>query len=863
LETSKRPEAMQKRYPFPFLDAYEREDRDFFFGRDEEIETLYQLTQQSNIIILYGSSGTGKTSLIRCGLSNKFKSYDWQDMYIRRGEHLIRSLDRVLCEEADRRYAPAESDGKAIADLPQKLEAVYKTTFKPLYLIFDQFEEIYTLGSKDEEQAFIATVREILRVEQPVKIILSIREEYLGYLYEFERQVPELLRKKLRIEPMFSDRVQQVILSVGSLPQSNVKLQAGEEPAIATRIFEKLRGQDKTLGIQLPYLQVLLDKYYLHCTHDESRQAEATFTLATLDTLGDLGDVLRNFLDEQVQHIARQLDQPVEPLWQLLSPFVTLDGTKEPLSEAELRSRLPDDFPTATVAPTLQAFVQRRVLRYMEQTARYEVAHDTLAKQLHARRSDEEIALLEVQRLIRSQVAIKAGAREHFSAKQLAFIEPYLSQIKLSREEQDWIEKSQEQKGMEEQRQQEELEASRKRVQRGRWALVIIVLVLIGAIGLLINNIILSRQTKATLSELEERNNDVVQLIINNVNQEIVKLNYESALTTIRSANSLKAERHEVAKSYMEIILWYCESNKIDTALNILKDISDVTGLISPDESFTTKESLRGVLKSIDSIHFKFLFEERYYPNMVTVKGGSFQMGCSRKTYPNCKKEETLHLQEVSDFKIAKHETTVWQFALYCFANGLNIKDFIYSAWGESGDNPVVNINWHHTVNYANWVSRQKGITEAISIDSSLGVYSINLNANGYRLPTEAEWEYAAKGGINDSSHLLYSGSNELSEVGWYAFNSTQRIRTVGQKKPNSLGLYDMSGNVWEWCWDWFEQYLQNPPKDYPGPINGTMRVLRGGSWLNGSDYCRVAVRSNFKPTDKSSNYGFRVAQGH
>jgi hypothetical protein len=477
---------MQKRYPFPFLDAYEREDRDFFFGREEEIEQLYQLTQQSNIVLLYGHSGTGKTSLIRCGLSNKFKSYDWQDVYVRRGGHLIHSLDKALREEADHHYDLTASDGTAITDLAQKLEAVYKTSFKPLYLIFDQFEELYTLGSKDEQKAFISTLREILRVEQPVKIILSIREEYLGHLYELERAVPELLRKKLRVEPMFTDRVQQVILGVGSLPQSNVKLQAGEETAIAARIFEKLRGQDKTLSIQLPYLQVLLDKYYLHCTGDESRQAEATFTLATLDTLGDLGDVLRNFLDEQVQHIARQLTQPVEALWQLLSPFVTLDGTKEPLSEAELRSRLPDGFPTATAAPALQAFVQRRVLRYLEQSARYEVAHDTLAKQLHARRSDEEIALLEVQRLIRSQVAIKAEAREYFSAKQLAFIEEVLPKLRLIPEEKAWVEESRRYREQEAQaeaeRQRVELAATKRRLRvvRGLLALALVAVVVAG-----------------------------------------------------------------------------------------------------------------------------------------------------------------------------------------------------------------------------------------------------------------------------------------------------------------------------------------------------------------------------------------------
>lgn len=379
------------RYPFKFLDAYTRDDRDFFFGRDEEVEQLYEMVFQADLLLLYGASGTGKSSLIQCGLASKFQSHDWLALNIRRGSNINESLAQALSQAGgdDDTDLPDWLDEDLSADTPvptaapaspmaRRLRAMYLQHFKPLYLIFDQFEELYTLGTKDEEQAFIRTVRDILRVEQPVKIILSIREEYLGYLYEFERQVPELLRKKLRVEPMFYDRVQQVILSVGRHPQSNVRLQAGEEEAIAGRIFDIIRGEGKALHISLPYLQVLLDKYYLHCTGDDARQAEATFTLAALHQLGDLGDVLRNFLDEQVQHAARRLRRGPGTLWQLLSPFVTLDGTKEPLSQSELLDRLSEGFPAAIVPEALEIFVQRRVLRYAEQTARYEVAHDTL-----------------------------------------------------------------------------------------------------------------------------------------------------------------------------------------------------------------------------------------------------------------------------------------------------------------------------------------------------------------------------------------------------------------------------------------------------------------------------------------------------
>jgi len=482
---------MRKRYPFPFLDAYERKDQDFFFGRDEEIEQLYQLTQQSNIVLLYGHSGTGKTSLIRCGLANKFRSYDWQDVYVRRGTHLIHSLDRALCEESDGAF-DYEDGGDTIADLPQKLEAVYRATFKPLYLIFDQFEELYVLGSRDEQDAFVRIIQDILRREQPVKVILSIREEYLGHLYEFERAVPELLRKKLRVEPMNLERVKTVLLGVSNQHDSNVQLEAGHEAPIAEGIFEKIRGQDKTLHIPLPYLQVFLDKFYLEVTGDQSRQAEAIFTRPTLAAMGDLGDVLRNFLDEQATAISRAQGLPEAEVWRALSPFVTLEGTKEPLSEAQLTARL-SDLPTGASARLLQALVQGRILRFSEASQLYEVAHDALAKQIHAKRSDEEIAILEVQRLVKSQTAMKAEAREYFTEKQLLFMEPYLEKLVLGEAEKDWIAESRvrvhHQKEEAQRRQEAELAATQKRLRlvRGLLALALVAVLVAGYLRVLAN----------------------------------------------------------------------------------------------------------------------------------------------------------------------------------------------------------------------------------------------------------------------------------------------------------------------------------------------------------------------------------------
>ena len=132
------------------------------------------------------------------------------------------------------------------------------------------------------------------------------------------------------------------------------------------------------------------------------------------------------------------------------------------------------------------------------------------------------------------------------------------------------------------------------------------------------------------------------------------------------------------------------------------------------------------------------------------------------------------------------------------------------------------------------------------------------MTGKKFSLPTEAQWEFAARGGTHSQGYL-YAGSNNLNDVAWQDGNSGSNTHPVGQKQPNELGLQDMSGNVWEWCQDWYDSYPDDAKTDPVGPSSGSYRVFRGGGWGSDAQYCRVAYR-NYCTPDYSSNYlGFRL----
>jgi formylglycine-generating enzyme required for sulfatase activity len=245
--------------------------------------------------------------------------------------------------------------------------------------------------------------------------------------------------------------------------------------------------------------------------------------------------------------------------------------------------------------------------------------------------------------------------------------------------------------------------------------------------------------------------------------------------------------------------------------------------------------------------------------NMVWVEGGAFQMGSNN----GGNGEKPVHTVTVKSFYMGKYEVTQKEWVEVMGTTIAQQRDMVnksYSLDGEGDNYPMYNVHWYEAVEYCNKLSQKEGLTPAYR--GSGDNITCNFNASGYRLPTEAEWEYAARGGTKDYLSYEYADGNGVDAVSWYWDNSGGITHPVGMKQPNSLGLYDMSGNVSEWCWDWFGAYSSGSQTNPSGASSGPTRVSRGGSWINGAAFVwSSASRSPTDPSIRASSLGFRVVR--
>ena len=455
---------MNPKEPFKFLDAYSKEDADIFFGRDAEIEELYSRVFYSKLLLVYGQSGVGKTSVIRCGLANRLGEADALPIFIRHNGDLLQSLVR----EANK-YAmtplPAISADMEVAAFAQAVRSLYLDYFKPIFLIFDQFEELFLFGSPAEQQRFAAMLATFSEASLECRVILCIREEYLAELTAFEQTVPNLFANRLRVERM--SRANALAAIAGPCRVCGVRLEDGAAEDVLTRL-----GGESAGTVELTWLQVVLDKLY----HQAARRAESddlSLMRADVAALGSLGNVLAGFLEEQIAAMGEQAASGEAVLKTLITP----EGTKKTVTVADVVTGLnslgtPAD--TAHVTEMVNHFVAVRILRERDDASGYELRHDSLAQHIFERMTALEKDVLEALQMVENRYKEYQSRGTLLDRAALEYVAPYLPRLGFKPQIVEYISKS-----------RAAFTQARRRALIALFASLLTVLVVVSGLGLL------------------------------------------------------------------------------------------------------------------------------------------------------------------------------------------------------------------------------------------------------------------------------------------------------------------------------------------------------------------------------------------
>ena len=419
------------RSPFKFLDSYTKEDRNIFFGRDREIEELYQRVFDSKLLLVYGISGTGKSSLIHCGLANKFLETDWLPLVIRRGGNIVESLASAVSSAS---LTKQQSKFASHGVFKKGVRSLYLDHYKPVFFIFDQFEELFIFGDKEERRTFISIVKSLTESELQCRMIFVMREEYMAGITEFEKYIPTIFSNRVRIEKMSHRNALAAIKEPCRV--FNITLEEG----FAESLLEKLSPGET--DVELTYLQVFLDKIFRLSTgslpppggESKGGSSEAgvspTFTLSLLEKTGNVSDLLGSFLDDQIA-----IMEDPDTAMRVLKAFVSGKGTKRPASEQEAIDNIRSfgkEISPEKVKELIQSFVKLRVLRDKDENDRYELRHDALAEKVYEKFSTSEKELLEIKQFIENSYQSYLKRRILLSNEDLEYISNKDTQLSLN-----------------------------------------------------------------------------------------------------------------------------------------------------------------------------------------------------------------------------------------------------------------------------------------------------------------------------------------------------------------------------------------------------------------------------------------------
>ena len=900
---------------YPGVTPFEREQEHLFFGRDREIADLLRLCALERLLVLFGKSGHGKSSLLNAGLLPKlpmaFRGKTCIPIVIRLGayargeslpprEALLAELERACPPAPGTEFYESLPTGRTLwrefkrRQIVQTSNASLQTSF---VLLFDQFEEFF-LYPPEHQQQFRQELSELLYTEIPqaafhefdrlgdseqdhlsapldVHTMFAIRSDRLHLLDSMKQELPDILRKRYELRGLSAEQAEAaMVLPAAAADARFDTLPFRFEAEALQRITQALsRGDsgEEAGRIESFQLQIVCQSIE-DAVRARNRRGETTVTVAAAD-LPDFEKIFENYYAARIASLA---DPARERAARLLLEEELLyadeaKGEARRLSMdgdalvANLRAKHGLELPPALLDALVNAFLVRR-----EQTARgthYEISHDTLmgamlAAREERRREEREAAErerlraeAERQKAEREKIARARRRNAFFTAAALLLLGWALwSAYNASRKT-----RLAEAKTLEAERADSVARAAidtaalktryaQLQEKQARAALSAAEAAELRA---------MQEQAKANAAKAE-----AVGGLLKDAKSDILHLDFAAAKEKLFKAADLGVRSREVGLALMEPAFWYIESEQTDKAAPLLTRTASLLNKPVPARP-ANRAAAEKNLQALDGKRYAAL-QQLYYPNMLPIPAGRFWMGCDSTRDKNCSNDERpRHEVQLAAFRLAETETTMRQYGLYCAAKGLDIRDFHEKSWELRGDAPVIYVSWYQAILYANWLSAQFGLEPAydiVDVEETDGAPYFTAvprrGATGYRLPAEAEWEYAARG----NEGYRYAGSDDLDAVAWSAANSN-RTNPVQGKNANGFGLYDMSGNVWEWCWDWYEGYVntENLQVNPTGPDKGACRVGRGGSWGSGAENCRVSGRGRWYPV-RRDNLGFRLA---
>ncbi|WPQ63302.1 hypothetical protein SIO70_00295 [Chitinophaga sancti] len=366
--------------PFRFLRSFKREEINEFSGRNEDVLNLYSLVRGRSIQLIFGESGVGKTSLVLCGLANHFKKSDWYDVLILRKKNIMASIRQELTYRLLKNDVVDPEDmmnTEMLGELKEGalIELLYKKYYKPVYLIFDQIEELFLFGENDEKVAFFTLMKEVLSLRSKYcKVILIIRQEFHAKLKEFENKVVPVFSAGYEVKRVDQGKAHKIIAEGLEKQREHVRCYPDLD-TIAAEIGKVVKGDG---GINLLQLQVFMFYLWNRAMKGQPKgEKVAVFTEHLVREVGALEDPLREYVRETVEEIAEGKEGFV---WEYLCQFVSEETTKMPVNVSNMKGS----------GNWLDVLVKKQIVRKMDEVGNYELSHDKLAPIIWAFRPKQE-----------------------------------------------------------------------------------------------------------------------------------------------------------------------------------------------------------------------------------------------------------------------------------------------------------------------------------------------------------------------------------------------------------------------------------------------------------------------------------------